>query len=279
MSTDTIIQDYEDFDAFARSLDNPRTWPEVRTSEKTNYRDDWFGTPNYPAAARLLRDGWTKGRAKLDKALATAAAVRPSANHRALGLDVAGAYPDVPAYCAGSPAHMVTVSDQERATRPIVRFRVSVSASDGIAPDDITRRAAAILGWIDHLEQTGARCEIEANFSSQMRGKIVGFRLLLKRADEPLEIDRAAFVLMHPSFLRRIIFRWCEHNAPRACETSSYGSVRDTPPENPNDRAITFGAMSTAETQPWSNPERAHAAVLAKIKAGGLEVDTDAEAA
>lgn len=264
---------YENLTEFLAACDAPREWPRVQTSrDKSN--GTWAGTPDYDTAAALMRDGYKKGRDMLSRDLAQAGKITGLA-HRSQILDVAGAYPIVPIWIAGDAACMVNIGEEERATKPVVRFSVSVSVSGGISPEVMSRRGAAILSWIDALEDTGTRCEISVQFATSLGGGY-GFSLMLKNADEHLDLDKVAYPLIHPSMLRRHVFAWSERNIPAQHEDIGYGRPRDIPETEQG--AIVFGNM-TYGTGPWATVESAVAHVKEQIKAGGYMPDDDTQEA
>lgn len=239
-----------------------------------NVRDmvnpDWYGSESYKAADTLARMGWPKGRANLAKAQE---AILPLAQARGLtraqGFDVGGAYPVVPVAVAGDPVCMVTVGDQERATRPYVRFHVNIGLSSGIKPGIVTTRGAAILAWVDALEQAGARCEVVLAWGANTFGDNPALHttIMAKRADEPLDIDRMSYALLHPSMIRRHVFAYVERACPKISPKiamASYGRPMDVPPDM--DNAVTFECMVYDEKMPhWKNNAKAAAYVRREI--------------
>lgn len=235
---------------------------------------EWYGTASYAEANRLVREGWPEGRAALDRAYA---AMAPLAQARgrinALGYDVAGAYPIVPMAVAGEPACMVTVGEQERATRPYIKFLCSMGTSSAVSAKTVQARGAAILSWVDALEQAGARCEVVITMSQKRGGRdgTLDATAMAKRADEPLDIDRMAYVMTNPSFFRRQAFALIER-APHGLGNKmglGYGMPLDIPDLAEQNAVVFTSAM-------WGNPAwKSPAAATAYVKAEILKACGD----
>lgn len=202
----TVLREYEDFDSYLRAvLDHRPRW----TCELASVTGDrqFTGTSDFAEAERLLREGWPEGRDRLIDAMEAAALAAPMLPAVSRRMDVAGAYP-IAAYAAsGDPLSMVDPGDLSAAARPIVRLAFSFSYHCGKTQKEIEDYGAALLTWIDRIEESGRSVEVSACHMARAEGWRFGSRIVVKRAGEPLEIDRMAFVVAHPSMLRRIHFR------------------------------------------------------------------------
>jgi hypothetical protein len=258
--------DFASLDAFVKYLDStPPTASKVKTSREM-HRKHWFMSDNWEHASRLVREGWQEGREALAQAKALVPVVQARGRVLAQGMDVAGAYPVVPLAVAGDPCCMVTVGEQERATRPYVRFSISACVSGGIGADVIQARGAAILAWIDALEDAGARCEVVMQFKlgTEKRDR-ADCTVMVKRAEEPLNLDVLAYALCNASFFRRHGFGWFERvpGNPADRVGTSYGIVDDVKIDEPN--VVLFGSQTLGEVQ-WDNPAAATKYVQGQIR-------------
>jgi len=123
-----------------------------------------------------------------------------------------GAFPCIAAYAAGVPEDMfVPLDDGASNAKPIVRIAVNIVCSGWVDPQDIINRGAAVVALIDKVQSEGQRVELVAFCHIEGRGND---RLLMsvtvKRPEEPVDMDRIAFALAHPSMLRRCAFRVVE---------------------------------------------------------------------
>lgn len=134
-----------------------------------------------------------------------------------------GAFPCIPAYAAGVPEDMfVPLEDGAANSKPIVRIAVNVVCSGWVDPQDIINRGAAVVALIDKIQSEGQRveliafCHIEGSCNERYLMSVT-----VKRPEEPIDMDRVAFALAHPSMLRRCFFRVVEWLCPY--RLSGYG--------------------------------------------------------
>jgi hypothetical protein len=169
------------------------------------------GTATWYEAVLLARYGWPDGIRKiaggLDLKIAGSHDPVPEFHY-----DYAGAFPEVPRAVSGDPESMVTILPTRRTQRPVLRLAVSMIAPATVPPGNITNWGAALVGWIDELEAQNVRAEVTWISVSDnswwshdgTEGPMFVAQMLLKEADQPLDIDRIAFWLMHPAAHRRI---------------------------------------------------------------------------
>lgn len=190
---------------FIAAADVPRPVnPASETAWNVAY-DDWAGGSRADAFDKA-RHGWPEGRANMVDAMAKA---RPSVSlPPAYTMDVAGAYPDPAAAAAGAPDCMISFDPVETRHKPVIRIAVNVWASGAYNPPEFTNYGAAVLSYIDAIEGSGFRVELTMLCHCKMSrtSDTYSGRVLIKRAEDPLDIDRATFCLTHPSMLRRLWF-------------------------------------------------------------------------
>jgi hypothetical protein len=118
----------------------------------------------------------------------------------------------------------------------IVRLIINNAYSAGTATGDIMRRGAAICALIDAYETAGFRCDVvlvytNLVYTSKTEISRMEDRIILKRAEQPLDLDAMAFALVHPAAFRRLCFAAMERNPSERRKThhveyqSGYGSV------------------------------------------------------
>lgn len=174
-------------------------------------REQFSGTASLPDALKLARNGWPKGRAQMVDGVRDAFRGRAAAGiGPGITYDVAGAVPCAPAAAAGDPMCMMDFQPEIRAARPIVRLLVPFVYSANVQHQTIINRGIAMLTLIDAIEAAGQRCEIDLIWVAGGDGSkdtaTNVLRVCVKRPEEPLDLDRLAFAIAHPSFLRRIGF-------------------------------------------------------------------------
>lgn len=197
-------------------------WHGYSTSHEAERRGNWFGTPSFDAAMHLAVHGDPVIRDKMDAAVAK---LQPE---QAIEWEFApvGVLPCIPAYAAGTPESMMYPVEVERQTR-IARICVNISTSASVNPQSIINRGAAIVALIDRLQIEGWRIELSVvwmGLVSCNHNDTMSYRVVVKQAHEPIDMDRISFALAHPSMVRRIMFRVHETVLPYMDQ--GYGSPR-----------------------------------------------------
>lgn len=211
----TIHWEFDGSDALLRAAKQPGTiWTSTRVSRK---HDPDLGTPTWEEAVRLAETGWSEGRNRLVQQTGVEA-YQVAASARGWIYDYAGAHPDVPRFLGGDLDCMVDYQPDYLRFRPIVRIVVSPITFSDVSQSNIKNWGAALVSWIDELERSGRRVEITWLSCSQPSwvyddeklinrgGPRVAISFRLKDADQPVELDRLAFWIMHPAAQRRMQF-------------------------------------------------------------------------
>jgi len=225
-------QQYDSFDTFVARVSDESvpTWKGNRASQKEP--DKWSGNVTVKEAVQLASYGWRKGRDQMSKELDMAHNSTSFERLPSFEYDVAGYMPNVPLYVAGCPAHMMSPLGGESAMGKVVDIKVNISASYDNSPERLMRRGASILSLIDKLEDSGLSCNvITCEYTEASQGK--GFFLIefpIKKAGQPMDIDRCAYALVHPSMLRKLCFVACEQELKAEKNWNyGYGLPRNVP--------------------------------------------------
>lgn len=142
-----------------------------------------------------------------------------------------GVFPCIPAYAAGVPEDMFTPSEWGMETpKPVVRIVVNITVAAMVDKQYIINRGAAIVQLIDRVQLAGQRVELVAVFHANGRNADhpndkYEYSVTVKRAEEPVDLDRIAYAIAHPSMLRRSMFRIMEQMVPY--RVSGYGTATD----------------------------------------------------
>ena len=178
-------------------------------SEANNSGSSFSGTENIGEAINLARFGWKEGADRVrDIADELAVNLESHIIKQASFHDVEGADINIGRYLEGEPDCMVNYKKAERTGSPIISISVNCSISACTGKERIEARGAAISALIDLLETSGARVELWAGSLTEGKGSGYTYaqRVCIKQADDMLDIDRVAFCISHPSFLRRLSF-------------------------------------------------------------------------
>jgi hypothetical protein len=219
----TTISRFETFEAFLQqALVVPRRQDSSSSRASSWAAGDgpWHGTDTFKQAVELARRGWPEGAAKaLELRAEVESAVRDLINARSTSytFDVAGEFVDVGRYLSGEPECFGSESqDYGNQTKPVVKIVANLAASGAVSPQSLFVRGAAIIAAVDVLEALGRRVEVwVAKGSARVRGRDDGAHethVLVKQADQPIDIDRLGFAIAHPACLRRLCFSIMEQH-------------------------------------------------------------------
>lgn len=233
------VYTFDSLGAFIQAVDVPKPSCVANDTAWNVTYDDWAGASRADSFS-MARFGWPEGREHMVTAMARA---RPAiALAPAFTLDVAGAYPDPCAAAAGVPDCMVSYEPEQSKASPVIRMAVNVWASGGYDPKEFTNYGAAVLSYIDAIESSGFRveltmlchCEVDRN----RRGDTYSGRVMIKRAEDPMDIDRLTFCLTHPAMLRRLWFTHMQIADGVAGHMSACGY-----PKNPDPKDVEPGVL------------------------------------
>jgi hypothetical protein len=203
-TTMNYVYTFDRLSEFVSAVDVPK--PHNPASDTAWANDSDFCGATRAGAFDMARMGWPEGRKNMVAAMAQA---RPSiALTPAFVMDVAGAYPIAALAAAGDPCSMVLPDPVETAPRPIVRLAVNVWASCAYTSAQFTAYGAAVLSYIDAIEASGARVELNMLCHCTVDSTRDSYTAMvpIKRAEEPVEIDRLTYCFTHVSMLRRLFF-------------------------------------------------------------------------
>lgn len=282
-------KDYADSNhgrAFVTRLDN---WGELLDecsqppignydSSKQTYDTKWTETRSYDEAMVLARDGWKEGIAKAD-VLSRAITTKMGSMIRKMHLrpDVEGCAFDVGAIVTNEPECWIRpqYKIQKGNSAKIIRICVNVSASAGVPTSVMIARGSVAVALIRLLEQSGKRVEVFVMDSAENRGSGERYEhyVLIKRADQALDLARMIFACADPSMLRRVMFRLYER-MPAAFQSNffGYGSPCEAihfPEDKKPD--ILIGHAHLHDVQ-WSSESSAIAWIKEKLVEQGVKV-------
>ena len=221
---------------------------------------EWHGAASHAEALRMAREGSPKHREMMTKGMQ---AVRPFTVTMPVAFqrrDVAGERPDVGRACAGAPMNMVRRIKRDVKTKPVTRWLVHMGGIADVTATQRVNRGAAIMALLDSVEQSGMRVEVELLMAATHvsdRAKTWATRIMLKEAEQPLDIDVAAFCIVCPA-----IHRWLDFGLRQKLVASlGMGTTCDINEEG----RVYFPACTTSDT--WNRPDTAAATVRATYEA------------
>lgn len=201
--------------------------PEGRSTKESRY-DNWEGSKTWEEMLDLARHGWINGLEAVDANVTEIKRQSGTVQDFSYQFSDEGSFFDVGEVLSGTPDHWL--SPVPEPPRRVISINISSTYSGGMSHDSIMLRGAAICALIDKLQQDPTNVvELVASDPRGKKGDVkIGFYLTLSLGVTPLDMDTVAFVLGHPSFLRRLLFCFTEV----ICEKDDcigYGTVNDAP--------------------------------------------------
>lgn len=249
------IQDYWDY----CELLPTNIVPENRESLGEGY--NFTRTHSYKEAMELAKYGWTEGtnnikdyQIKVFKKLGT--------NARSLSpiYDVVGEFPDIGQYLNGEPEHLIRFEEGENKHKKLIKILVNTCCSGGVDTDTILNRGIVITSLIDILENINYRVELTVGYVGWGYDdtKIISNTIITKNFEEVLNLERLSFILMHPSFFRRLGFRAIELDIDmkKAVDNGMYGRPIEFSTDEISNYDLYFSAISLDDNYTSNNTEK-----------------------
>lgn len=204
------------FDTYEAFLTDVRQVPQGKgTSSRTVGRADFAGTNTFADAVSLAQTGWAEGAARVAEIRASLDRYVEASKVAAcqqFAWDVVGDFVDVGRVLSGEPESCGSYNEYETGrfgSQRVVRLYVNLAVSAGVRAEAIFARGAVVLAAVDVLESLGLRVELWAcKGTSRRSGAAVQHQVevLVKAANQPVDVDRLAFILCHNASLRRLFW-------------------------------------------------------------------------
>lgn len=207
--------DFESLDSMVDYVEDNGAQGRWKYDPHSRHRAGSFhGRHGWKATIKAARLGWKEGREAFAGKVMAAKVMASIEKRDAFDYDVAGYRPLVPLYAAGCPAHMLTVVDSESMTSNVVRLQVDLCAGAGRSSESLVNWGSALCVLVDALTTAGQSVEVIGSIRVTRTGddsvESVTANTVIKPAGQSLDIDRMAFALAHPCYLRRLFFALVE---------------------------------------------------------------------
>ena len=180
---------------------------------------NFTGTASYSEADTLLLSGYTDGASKIQSECIRISQM-PEVRTLRFTRRVAGFLPIVPLLLSGNPNCMLSRSKVVRQPS-ILRVYINVVVGASHSVDEIANAGAKILTAIREIEKRGIRIELNVGLIGAIYQHVknnvfygdcnlYSVFVRIKKSASPLNVLRAAYPIMHASFLRRHYFRFLE---------------------------------------------------------------------
>lgn len=171
--------------------------------------ESFTGTKTYQEAVELLKFGWSDGAKKLNTSLKIANKSVQSKEVKRAVYDVVGFQASVPRYLQGIPTSMVNKTPTKRKSKTVTIYK-SIAYAAKVSKDEILKDSVKFLQIVQEIEKQGVKANVYVIHHGYENKEHLVNLVKVKSASEKLNISKLSFPLMHPSFLRRIIFRSIE---------------------------------------------------------------------
>lgn len=184
-------------------------WQTLNSSAKSPSRTKFTGTKSFEEAEDILKNGWDDMAEKLEKRL------KVKTNDIAMGVKrkpcygVAGYQACVHRYLQGIPTNMISqklIASKQK----VVTIIKSIGYNCSVEKETIIEESVKAMEIIKKVESQGFRCNLDVAFPVEAGNLKILVKIRVKKANERLNVSKLAFPLVHPSMLRRLIFRFIE---------------------------------------------------------------------
>lgn len=192
-----------------------------------NGTERFTNTRSFDHATELFKNGWDDMSAKLTQELKNIEhQVQPSQKPRSV-YDVQGFQACVPRYIQGIPTNMIGRKNVP-IKQKVITLNKFIAYSCGVRASQIEEESIKALQIVKKLEAQGYRVNLNIVEQVSSGGFTYCLKIRIKSSTEKLNISKVAFPLVHPSMLRRLVFRFVEtYPAIPASYCRGYGMPHD----------------------------------------------------
>ena len=168
---------------------------------------DFTKTKSYEEAEELLLHGWEEMAKRLNTKLQRMNVSKQTKQKTVY--DVCGYQCSVPRYLQGIPTNMInkqTIKQKQK----VLNIYKSISYSCNVSTETIINESVKVLHCVNELEKQGYRINLFVIFAVQSKYRNNIILVKIKDASQKMNVKQIAFPLVHPSMLRRMIFRVIE---------------------------------------------------------------------
>ena len=166
-------------------------------------------TKSYEEATTLFKNGWDSMAKNITNQLNVKKCQTLDTHVQKVMFDVVGFQASVPRYLQGIPTNMVN-KKLVPIKQKVITLNKDISYNAMTSTQDIIDASIQTLQLIKKIEAQGIRVNLNLIFGTKADNNTEVVKIRLKSANERLNISKLAFPLVHPSMLRRLLFRYIE---------------------------------------------------------------------
>ena len=178
-------------------------------------------TSSYEEATKLLKNGWNSMAHNITNKLNVIQNQVVDVHVQKIMYDVVGFQASVPRYLQGIPTNMINKKCVQ-IKQKVITLNKDVSYNCFTSTQQIIDASVQTLQLIKKIEAQGVRVNLNLIFGVEAGNTKEVIKIRLKSANERLNISKLAFPLVHPSMLRRLLFRYIEV-APTVTKQYNHG--------------------------------------------------------
>ena len=92
----------------------------------------------------------------------------------------------------------------------VITITKNISYSTFISKETIENESIKVLQLVNNLEKQGYRVILNVTMICEKYNIVLCNKVRIKNASERLNLSKVSFPMVHPSYLRRIMFKWIE---------------------------------------------------------------------
>lgn len=200
------IEEYNSISEFVQTINSRQQNSNMKSQASETGAYSFSGTHDYKEAEDLLLHGWTEESEKLNEMLKLKSLNKKYIKNT---YDVSGFQCSVPRYLQGIPTNMINQKVTTKKQK-IITITKNVSYSASVKKEVIEAESIKVLQLVNNLEKQGYRVVLNVVCIVIRENVAICNKVRIKNANERLNLSKVSFPMVHPSYLRRIIFKWIE---------------------------------------------------------------------
>ena len=189
--------------------------------QEKSLKENWHGVKSYEEALTLMNNGWNEKVSALQTTLKDCKALQAQ-KRIAFRNEVHGFAPVVPLAILGVPNSMINTAIKPVKAKVIsVFYDMTISCANDA--EQLIKNGRKMVETIVKLENMGYRVNLymTQQYCDNTSGDILVIKI--KSAEQPLDLKRICFPIMHPAMFRVIGFDWYG-KFPKGKYREGYGS-------------------------------------------------------
>lgn len=219
-----IIEEFNSFGELLNTSDSRKQNFGNSGGARTRGDNDFFGA-SYNEAVKMLRYGWCD-KEKLTKITDKIASLEKQQEVQKISFknDIVGYAPIVPLALKGVPQNMINTTRKPKKAK-VITIIVDIGIIGDVTVNEKIEWGAKLTSKIMSLEKQGIRVNlnlIKTFAEDDWHCKVSVCKIPIKSENQPFDIKRMMFPIVHPAMSRRIMWDWYER-LPEAQYFSGYG--------------------------------------------------------